>query len=180
LALPVEEMLTECDRAEGIALQIFGESSGKAAAGMANPSTDTGPGRFEVRATAADHFAWLRTRAAVERTMMSWMRTAVSLIGFGFAIVQFLDRMQDLPGVAPARFPGAPRYLGLALIACGILALVVSIWQYHWTIRYLWSGSFAPLAGMTKEGIQTPLYVVTFALILIGVFAFGAVLVRFL
>jgi inner membrane protein YidH len=147
---------------------------------MANPSTDTGPGRFEVRATAADHFAWLRTRAAVERTMMSWMRTAVSLIGFGFAIVQFLDRMQDLPGVAPARFPGAPRYLGLALIACGILALVVSIWQYHWTIRYLWSGSFAPLAGMTKEGIQTPLYVVTFALILIGVFAFGAVLVRFL
>lgn len=146
---------------------------------MANPSTDTGPGRFEVRATAADHFAWLRTRAAVERTMMSWMRTAVALIGFGFAIVQFLDRMQDLPGVAPARFPGAPRYLGLALIACGILALVVSTWQYHWTIRYLWSGSFAPLAGMTKEGIQTPLYAVTFALILTGVFAFGAVLVRF-
>ena len=49
------------------------------------------------------------------------------------------------------------------------------MWQYHWTIRYLWSGSFAPIAGMTKEGIQTPLYAVTFALILIGMFAFGAV-----
>jgi uncharacterized membrane protein YidH (DUF202 family) len=26
---------------------------------------------------------------ALERTMMSWVRTAVSLIGFGFTIVQF-------------------------------------------------------------------------------------------
>jgi hypothetical protein len=40
--------------------------------------------RFEVRATAADHFAWIRTRLALERTIMSWLRTAVALIGFGF------------------------------------------------------------------------------------------------
>ena len=136
-------------------------------------------GRFEVRATASDHFSWLRTRASVERTLMSWIRTAVSLIGFGFTIVQFFERMQELPGVNLALHPTAPRYLGLALIACGILALVVSIWQYHWTIWYLWSGSFAPIAGMTKEGMQTPLYAVAFALMLIGVFAFGAVLLRF-
>jgi putative membrane protein len=142
---------------------------------LAGPLT----GRFEVRATASDHFSWLRTRASVERTLMSWIRTAVSLIGFGFTIVQFFERMQELPGVNPAHHPAAPRYLGLAMIACGILALVVSIWQYHWTIRYLWGGSFAQIAGMTSEGIQTPLYAVTFALILIGVFAFGAVLLRF-
>ena len=62
---------------------------------LAGPLT----GRFEVRATASDHFAWLRTRASVERTLMSWIRTAVSLIGFGFTIVQFFERMQELPGV---------------------------------------------------------------------------------
>ena len=135
--------------------------------------------RFEVRATASDHFAWLRTRASLERTMMSWIRTAVSLIGFGFTIVQFFERMQELPGVSPAHHPAAPRYLGLALIACGVIALAVSVWQYHWTLHYLWSGSFVSLAGMTKEGLQTPLYAVTFALILIGIFAFGAVLLRF-
>ena len=50
------------------------------------------------------------------------------------------------------RFPDAARYLGLALIACGILALVISIWQYWWTLRYLWRGGFAQIAGMTKEG----------------------------
>ena len=124
--------------------------------------------RFEVRVTADSHFAWLRTRLSVERTLLSWIRTAVSLIGFGFAIVQFFGRMQQFPGVTPARFPDAPRYLGLALILCGILALVVSIWQYRWTLRYLWGGSFAPIAGMTKEGTQTPIVAVAVLLIFIG------------
>jgi putative membrane protein len=152
-------------------------NSGPSASGLplAGPIAD----RFEVRATASDHFAWLRTRASVERTMMSWIRTAVSLIGFGFTIVQFFEHLQELPGVNPALHPAAPRYLGLALIACGIVALMISVWQYHWTLRYLWSGSFAQLAGMKNEGMQTPLYAVTFALVLIGVFAFGAVLLRF-
>jgi putative membrane protein len=50
--------------------------------------------RFEVKVTATDHFSWLRTRLAVELTIMAWLITAVSLIGFGFAIVQFFERMR--------------------------------------------------------------------------------------
>jgi putative membrane protein len=146
------------------------------AAGL--PLADPIENRFAVRVTADSHFAWLRTRLAVERTLMSWMRTAVSLIGFGFAIVQFFTRMQEMPGVNPARFPDAPRYLGLALICCGILGLVISIWQYWWTLRYLWGGGFTPLAGMTKEGMQTPSVAIVVILVLIGLFAFLAVLLR--
>ena len=134
--------------------------------------------RFEVRATADSHMGWLRTRLSLERTLMSWIRTSVSLIGFGFTIVQFFQRMEALPGTVPGRHPTAPRDLGLALIGCGIMALLVSIWQYHWGIRYLWSGSFASIAGVTKEGMQTPLYAVAGALVLIGLFAFFAVLLR--
>jgi putative membrane protein len=145
---------------------------------MTNPSSEAVPGRFEVRATASDHFSWIRTRLSVERTMMSWLRTAVSLIGFGFTIVQFFDRMQDLPGAAPAHFPNAPRYLGLMLILCGIVALVISVWEYLWTLRYLWGGDFAVVAGVTKEGKKTPLFAVAIALILIGLFAFFSVLLR--
>lgn len=145
---------------------------------MSDPRTDTIPGRFEVKASASDHFSWMRTRLSVERTLMSWVRTAISLIGFGFVIVQFFDRMKEMPGVAPARFPDAPRYLGLMLILCGVLALVVSIWEYRWTLRYLWGGNFAAIAGMTKEGQQTPLFAVAFALILVGLFAFFSVLLR--
>jgi len=134
--------------------------------------------RFEVRATAADHFAWVRTRLALERTIMSWLRTAVALIGFGFAIVQYLEHLEETPRARAAYLPHAPRYLGLALISCGILALFVSIWQYWWSIRYLWGEPYTLIAGVTKEVMQTPVIAVAIVLLLIGLFAFFAVLLR--
>jgi putative membrane protein len=144
---------------------------------MADTPTAPGAGRFEVRVTADTHFGWIRTRFSLERTMMAWIRTAVSLIGFGFAIVQFFERLQQMPDSRPAYVPNAPQYLGLALISCGILALVVSIWQYWWTARYLREGSFAPIAGL-KEGMRSPVLGVAALLIAIGLFAFFAVLLR--
>ena len=137
------------------------------------------PGRFEVRATADSHFGWIRTRLSVERTMMSWLRTAVALIGFGFALVQYLTHLQQIPGTRATYLPTAPEYLGLALISCGVVALVISIWQYWWTVRYMWSEPFSPLVGMTKEGKQSPVLAVAILLIFIGLFAFFAVLFRF-
>ena len=134
--------------------------------------------RFEVRVTSDSHFGWVRTRLSVERTTMSWIRTAVSLIGFGFAIVQFFQRLDQMPGTHPAYAPGAPRILGLSLIGCGILSLLVSLWQYYWVVRYMWNDPFTPIAGMTREGMNSPVLAVTVLLLLIGLFAFGAVLLR--
>jgi putative membrane protein len=145
---------------------------------MSNSNAGGQPDRFAVQATADSHFSWLRTRLSVERTLMSWIRTAVALIGFGFTIVQFFDRFQQMSGVAPGRFPDSAEYVGLALIFCGVMALVLSIVEYRWTIRYLWHGTFSAIAGMTREGQQTPLYAVAIALALVGVFAFFAVLLR--
>ena len=143
-----------------------------------SPTIQT-PGRFEVRVTADSHFGWIRTRLSVERTMMSWQRTAVALIGFGFAIVEYFNRLQDVRGIRSAYFPAAPEYLGLALISCGVLTLVISLWQYWSSVRYLWGESFAPIAGMTKGGMQSPVIAVALLLIGIGIFAFFAVLFRF-
>ena len=145
---------------------------------MADSHTTAGVGRFEVRATASDHFAWIRTRLSVERTMMAWQRTATALIGFGFAIVQYLERLHQMPGARSAYLPDAPQFLGLALISCGILALLISLWQYWWAVRYLWGGAFAPIAGMAKEAKQSPVIAVAVLLIGIGIFAFFAVLLR--
>jgi len=135
-------------------------------------------GRFEVRTTSDSHFGWIRTRFSLERTMMSWLRTATALIGFGFAIVQFFDRLQQTPEARSAYLPNAPIFLGLALIGCGIVALVVSISQYRWTVHYLWGENFAPIAGMAKEPMNSPVLAVAVFLIFIGLFAFFAVLVR--
>jgi putative membrane protein len=145
---------------------------------MADVRTAAGAGRFEVRATASDHLAWVRTRLALERTIMAWLRTAVALIGFGFAIVQYLEHLEQTPGGRAAYLPHAPRYLGLALISCGILALIISIWQYRWGIRYLWGEPFTSIAGVSNEGKQTPVVAVAIVLIGIGLFAFFAVLLR--
>ena len=145
---------------------------------MADLHAASSAARFEVRATAGDHFALIRTRLALERTIMSWLRTAVALIGFGFAIVQYINHLEQIRGARPAYLPTAPEYLGLALISCGVLALVISLWQYFWAVRYLWGGSFAPIAGMTKEGMQSPVIAVALLLIGIGLFAFFAVLFR--
>lgn len=136
------------------------------------------PQRFEVKVTSDSHFSWVRTRLSIERTLMSWVRTATALIGFGFTIVQFFERFSEMQGVAVAVRPQAPRYLGLALIFAGISALAISVWQYRSLLHYLWSGNFAAIAGIDKKSHQTPILAVAILLMLIGLFAFGAVLLR--
>ena len=144
--------------------------SGSAAATPSN--------RFEVKATADSHFSWLRTRLSIERTLMSWVRTCTALIGFGFTIVQFFERLNDMEGVAAAAQPFAARYVGLVLIGAGVVALAVSSLQYRATIRYLWQEDFAAIAGVRKTPGSTPIYAVTIGLMLIGAAAFFAVLLR--
>ena len=52
---------------------------------------------------------------------MAWVRTATALIAFGFAIIQFFDRLEGMEHIAAARHPDTPRYVGLALIGAGIV-----------------------------------------------------------
>jgi putative membrane protein len=133
--------------------------------------------RFVAEPSAASHFAWIRTRLALERTMTSWVRTAVSLIGFGFTIVQFFEHFGEMSGVHPATQPLTPRYVGLALIGAGVLVLVVAAWQYRLTTRYMWQG-YRDLAGVDAKEHRTPALSIAIVMILVGVFAFVAVATR--
>jgi len=146
---------------------------------MSDHNASSPDGRFEVRASVSDHFSWLRTRLSIERTLMSWVRTATALIGFGFTITQFFDRLATLPSAAPASFPAAPRYLGLMLIFCGVLSLGISAWQYEMGLRYLFGKEYTAIAGVSERPSRTPLLAVTVALSLAGVFAFFAVFLRY-
>ena len=124
------------------------------------------------------HFSWLRTRMSVERTLMSWVRTATALIGFGFTIFQFFERFNNMPGVAAPRSPGAIRLIALGLIGCGIGALIVAIIEYRQMLRYLWSPEFGEIAGVTETQRTTPAIVVAVLLALVGLLALGTVALR--
>jgi hypothetical protein len=66
--------------------------------------------------------------------------------------------------------PNAAHYVGLALIAAGIL----SAWRYRQLIRYPRSEKFHAIAGSENE-VQMPLLLISLSLTVIGLFAFGAV-----
>ena len=144
-----------------------------------NSETNDKPNRFEVRPTLDTHFSWLRTRMSAERTLMSWIRTAAALIGFGFTIVQFFERFNKMEGVASAHHPPAPRYLGLMLIGAGIIGTIMALGEYRKLLHYLWRTEFAPVAGVENTPAHTPTIGISLLILLIGLFAFFAVLLRF-
>ncbi|MBO9708920.1 MAG: DUF202 domain-containing protein [Caulobacter sp.] len=65
-----------------------------------------------------------RTRMSADRTLMSVIRTALSLIGFGFTIYQAFQKLHESGTIQHA---AAPRNFGVALVALGILSLLVGI-----------------------------------------------------
>jgi putative membrane protein len=139
---------------------------------------DYDPSRFKTEPNTSNHFAWLRTRMSIERTLMAVVRTSVSLIGFGFTIVQFFDRLHDMEGAGLATRPEAPRFLGLALIGGGVISALIAAWQYRGALRYLWNPEFASVAGVMKEPARTAVFYIAILVAAIGIFAFGSVFLR--
>jgi inner membrane protein YidH len=68
-----------------------------------------------------------RTRLAAERNLMAWVRTALSMITFGFTIYKVLQAIQAQSTVPVVH----PRNAGLTLIGIGTFALIVASIQ-HW------------------------------------------------
>jgi len=138
-------------------------------------------GKFNVEPSVSNHFAWIRTRLSLERTFMAWLRTAVSLIGFGFTIVQFFQRLQGMDASNGRTMRAeTPRDLGLALIATGVGALLISSFQYWRMLRYLARPPFDARASETAQPIRTPVFIAAAVLTLIGIAAFVSVFFRFL
>jgi putative membrane protein len=116
----------------------------------------------------------------LERTMVSWLMTSITLIGFGFAIVMIFDQFGRFTRVEPPIRPLAPFHFGLLLIGAGVAALVVAGWQYRAVLQYLRHGDLAAVAAGGQQPAQTVVYAVTIITIFIGVFAFLAVAARIL
>ena len=85
----------------------------------------------ETQPKLADVLATERTRMAADRTLMGWIRTALSMIGFGFTIFKFLESIQSKEVASQTMRPHSPRTVGLTLVSIGVFSLVIACLQ-HW------------------------------------------------
>jgi len=67
------------------------------------------------------------TELAYERTTMAWIRTAISLISFGFTIYKFFDLFKKEEAAPHGIF--GPRRLALSMIGLGLFSLVAAVAQ---------------------------------------------------
>lgn len=100
--------------------------------------TTSGGGHIAASAVTSDfrvRAALVRTAMSSEQSLMSWIRTSVSLYTFGFAIAQFFYYLADQQESAPRS--AGPRILGIALIITGILAILLGTIEHVVRIRSL-------------------------------------------
>jgi len=66
---------------------------------------------------------------AAERTQLAWVRTALSLMGFGFVVARFglfLREVASVRGDRPIAHTGLSLWIGTSLVLLGVIANVLS------------------------------------------------------
>lgn len=140
---------------------------------MAQPPSMTVKGTENLDVISAQ-FSWIRSDLSNLRTLLSWSRTAVSMIGFGFTIYNFFSGFLQEAG--EARLREFSRNLGLTLVVAGTLAMIIAVWNY-WSInnslahssvaldvpsslKARWAYAYVLSAVLTLVGLITMLFMV--------------------
>lgn len=83
-----------------------------------------------------------RVELAVERTTLAWIRTGLSMMGFGFVVARFGLFLRELAAArgGNAGSHGLSLWSGVALVGLGIASLVVAMVRHGQMLRRLRSG----------------------------------------
>jgi len=122
----------------------------------------------EVKANLTNELAKERNRAAYDRTLMAWIRTAISLIGFGLAIAKSYEYIQMDEMEETGRFIDqihAPLWFGMSFILLGMLCILGGVIQYVKVVKQIQTGEF------TYGGPRPLAKIVALILLIIGIFA---------
>jgi len=143
---------------------------------MADPVTSPPPTSDPSTVLAAN-----RTALSFERTLMSSVRTALSLIGFGFTIAQLFSKLRQ-SGMTKAVGADMPRNFGLALIILGVAVLIMGVLGHRKFERELNArGDTLYRDGLLPSEIHyqlTPTFFAAIALIAIGLLAGLSLFIR--
>jgi putative membrane protein len=80
-----------------------------------------------------------RSFLATERTLMAWIRTSISMIGFGFTLAKLFQSLADSNVLVrgPAGNVWTAEGVGLVLISLGTVALILAVFDHHREIKQL-------------------------------------------
>jgi putative membrane protein len=82
----------------------------------------------DLKSLTSNQLSEVRTELAGERTLMSWIRTSLGLISFGFSFHKAMHALSPT-------HDQSPRLFGIAISAMGTLALVAGTIQYAHVLR---------------------------------------------
>ena len=93
-----------------------------------------------------------RDHLANERTFLAWLRTAIAIVVFGFAIGRFSIALRQLTALQghPLHKSGISVWMGAISIVLGVVLVVAGLLRYRKTRDRLDAGTFEP-AGFVLD-----------------------------
>lgn len=138
---------------------------------MSKERTELAQGRTEMAQTRT-RLSRQRTHLANERTFQAWVRTSLSLIGFGFVIERFIlyiRRNEETYEIANTQFNGTYSIIvGVLMIMIGVLLVIVAYMRYRHTSKIIGSEDY--VSSKWLPVLVTLSIVVAGALILLDLF----------
>jgi putative membrane protein len=112
-----------------------------------------------------------RTRAAADRTLMAWIRTSLSLIGFGFGIPTIVKTIEATRPGLQLNPQNVASIIGLSFIAIGIFAMAAALRDHRQILKRIQGDHYTYVSTKTAEKVG-------FALLLVGLISFIGVLIK--
>jgi putative membrane protein len=141
---------------------------------MNQPPLDSEPSQsLSTNELASDRteLAKYRSRAAADRTLMAWIRTSLSLIGFGFGIptiVRTIENTQVGHQIDPIRFSVI---VGLAFIGTGMLGMALGLKEHRRLLQQIQRDRYTYEESHSAE-------IIGVALLVIGFISFIGVIIK--
>lgn len=114
-----------------------------------------------------------RSFLAAERTLMAWIRTSISMIGFGFTLAKLFQSLADAHVLikGPAGRVWTAEGVGMLLISLGTFSLLFAVLDHRRELKQLQSAGLRPRFSLTMA--------VASVLAILGVMALLSLEVKF-